>query len=242
MGEYDFILMDTGTGISFDVTHFCTSAHDILVVISPDPTFLTDAYALIKLLSLNYNQNQFKLLVNLAKSDTDATEAYIQLKTVIHKFLPLISVDYVGYVLFDENMANSAQMQQPLAECYPDSKASKCFTHLANTIKSWKPPEGSSFNLLMHDLLDEQNSEYEDLESDDYSDDTLAEEMGFNFNSYYNDDGTKFDPDLIPTPNLCVVCKHDDDEGFQGIICRITRVDHRGDSTFRCDDYEKRAN
>jgi len=132
MGEYDFILMDTGTGISFDVTHFCTSAHDILVVISPDPTFLTDAYALIKLLSLNYNQNQFKLLVNLAKSDTDATEAYIQLKTVIHKFLPLISVDYVGYVLFDENMANSAQMQQPLAECYPDSKASKCFTHLAD--------------------------------------------------------------------------------------------------------------
>jgi hypothetical protein len=65
-------------------------------------------------------------------------------------------------------------------------------------------------------------------------------EMEFNFDCYYNDDGTKFDPNLMSTPNLCIVCKHDDDSS-QGIICNITRADRRGESTFRCDDYEKRS-
>ena len=48
---------------------------------------------------------------------------------------------------------------------------------------------------------------------------------GFAKEYYYYDDGTKFDPDLIPQPNLCIVCKHVDDDSSQGIICRITRAD-----------------
>ena len=63
------------------------------------------------------------------------------------------------------------------------------------------------------------------------------EGVGFDYNSYYNDDGIKFDPNLITTPDLCINCKHD--YGFQKIICRIRRADQRGESTFRCDDYKK---
>tara|TARA_B100002003_G_scaffold189875_1_gene178754 strand:- start:524 stop:928 length:405 start_codon:yes stop_codon:yes gene_type:complete len=132
MREYDVILMDTGTGISSTVTHFCASAHNVLVVVSPDPTSLKDAYALIKVLFLNHNQKHFKLLINLVKSDKEATEVYKQLSAVIHKFMPLISTDSVGYVLHDENLAKSVRKQKSIVDDYPYSKASTGFTQLAD--------------------------------------------------------------------------------------------------------------
>lgn len=139
MGEYDFILMDTGAGISSNVTYFCAYAHDILVVVSPEPTSLVDAYALIKVLSQNHNQKRFKVIENLVKSDKDAKTAYLNLSAVISNYLPSISADYSGYILSDEYMVKAIRMQKPLVECYPYSKASKCFTKLANTIEGWKP-------------------------------------------------------------------------------------------------------
>ena len=54
----------------------------------------------------------------------------------------------------------------------------------------------------------------------------------------YNDDGTKLDPDLISKPSLCITCKHDDDSS-QEKLCNLTRLDQRGENTFRCDAYEK---
>tara|TARA_B100000315_G_scaffold45309_1_gene40128 strand:+ start:334 stop:1122 length:789 start_codon:yes stop_codon:yes gene_type:complete len=147
MGEYDVILMDTGAGISSNVTLFCASAHDILVVVTPEPTSLVDAYALIKVLSQNHNQKRFKVLENLVKSEKDAKAAYLNLSAVTDHYLPSIYVGYTGYILFDEHMAKAVRMQKPLIECYPYSKASKCFTRLANRIEGWNPPEHSSFNL-----------------------------------------------------------------------------------------------
>tara|TARA_B100000959_G_C14957851_1_gene614517 strand:+ start:552 stop:1427 length:876 start_codon:yes stop_codon:yes gene_type:complete len=149
--NYDYILLDTGAGISSNVTHFCASAHNTLVVVSPEPTSLTDAYALIKVLFLNHNQKQFKLLINLAKSDKEATEVYRQLSAVIHKFLPLISVDYIGYVLYDENMAKSVRMQKSIVDFYPYSKASKGFIKLAEKITGLEPAlslTGNKINLF----------------------------------------------------------------------------------------------
>ena len=149
--SYDYILLDTGAGISSNVTHFCASAHYILVVVSPEPTSLTDAYALIKVLFLNHNQKQFKLLVNFAKSDKEATEVYKQLSTVVHKFLPLISVDYVGYILYDENIAKSVRMQKSIVDFYPYSKASKGFIKLAEKIVGLEPVPsltGNKINLF----------------------------------------------------------------------------------------------
>lgn len=150
-GDYDIILLDTGAGISSNVTFFCAAAHDILVVVSPEPTSLTDAYALVKVLFKNYNQKQFKLLVNLVKSDKEAKEVYRQFSSVLHRFLPLISLDYMGYVLYDENMAKSVRMQKAIIDCYPYSKASKGFFELAGKIIGLEPaasPAGNKINLL----------------------------------------------------------------------------------------------
>ncbi len=132
--DYDIILLDTGAGISSNVTFFCSAAHEILVVATPEPTALTDAYALIKVLFQNHNQKQFKLLVNLAKSDKEAINVYKQLSSVLHRFLPLISLDYIGTVLYDENVLKSVRMQKPVVDCYPYSKASKGFFEMAEKI------------------------------------------------------------------------------------------------------------
>ena len=147
MGEYDVILMDTGAGIASNVTLFCASAHDIVVVISPEPTSLVDAYALMKVLFQNHNQKRFKVLENLLKSEKEAKAAYLNLSAVVDNYFPSISVNYIGYILFDEHVTKAIRMQKPLAECYPYSKGSKCFAKLADKIAGWKSVEHSSFNL-----------------------------------------------------------------------------------------------
>ena len=63
-GSYDFLLFDTGAGISGNVTYFCSAAHDILLVATNEPTSHTDVYALMKVLSQKYHQKRFRLIVN----------------------------------------------------------------------------------------------------------------------------------------------------------------------------------
>lgn len=137
--DYDIILLDTGAGISSNVTFFCSSANDILIVVTSEPTSLTDAYALMKVLFNNHSQKHFKLLVNIVKSDKEAKGVYMQLSSVLHRFLPLISLDYIGYILYDENLSKSVRMQKAITDCYPYSKASKGFFELAEKIAGMEP-------------------------------------------------------------------------------------------------------
>ena len=70
----DVLLIDTGAGISPNVTYFASAAQETVVVISPEPTSLTDAYALIKVLCRQHRERRFKVLVNMVKSQRDATQ------------------------------------------------------------------------------------------------------------------------------------------------------------------------
>ena len=129
----DLFLIDTGAGISSNVMHFNSSAQEILVVVSPEPTSITDAYALMKVLSLNYARKEFKLVVNLAKSSREASEVYKQLELVADRFLD-IKIEYMGYVLIDENIRRCVRLQKVISEINPDAKASRCFVSLAKKI------------------------------------------------------------------------------------------------------------
>ena len=135
----DIILIDTAAGISSSVMHFNAAAHEIIVVVTPEPTSITDAYALMKLLSIKYSEKRFKLLVNLAKNIHDASEVYRQLNLVAEKFLD-ISIEYLGCILFDENVFHGVKLQKVVAELFPDTQASKCFTSLAKKICLTRAP------------------------------------------------------------------------------------------------------
>ena len=142
----DLFLIDTGAGISSNVMHFNSSAPEIMVVVSPEPTSITDAYALMKVLSLDYSRKHFKLVVNLAKSSKEAIEVYKQLELVADRFLD-IKIEYMGYVLIDENIKKGVRLQKVVSEIYPDAKASRCFASLAKKIFESRPsnvPEGDT--------------------------------------------------------------------------------------------------
>ena len=131
--SFDILLIDTAAGISSNVMYFNTTAQEIMVVVTPEPTSITDAYALMKVLSLKYCQNRFKLIVNLAADSDEADEVYRQLNLVADRFLD-ISIDYIGYILLDENIKKSVRRQRIVSELFPDTVASKCFSTIAENI------------------------------------------------------------------------------------------------------------
>ena len=126
----DILLIDTAAGISSNVMYFNVFAQERIVVVTPEPTSITDAYALMKVLSLKYSERHFKLLVNLASSEQDAYEVFRQLNLVTDKFLD-ISIEYSGCVLFDENVTKGVKCQKIVSELYPNTRASKCYASLA---------------------------------------------------------------------------------------------------------------
>ena len=142
----DFFLIDTGAGISSNVMHFNSSAQEIMVVVCPEPNSITDAYALMKVLSLDYSRKHFKLVVNMANSSKEATEVYRQLVLVADRFLD-IKIEYMGHVLTDENVKKGVRLQKVVSEIHPDTKASRCFDSLAKKILESRPtnfPEGDT--------------------------------------------------------------------------------------------------
>ena len=150
----DILLLDTAAGISSNVMYFNVFAQEIMVVVTPEPTSITDAYALMKVLSLKYSERHFKLLVNSASSEQDAHEVFRQLNLVADRFLD-ISIEYSGCVLFDENVTKGVRRQKIVSELYPDTRASRCYASLAKKICKSQPhhsPKGDT-NFFWKDLI-----------------------------------------------------------------------------------------
>jgi len=131
--DFDFVLIDTEAGISENVTYFTTAAHEILVVTTPEPTAITDAYALMKLLSNQYHEKHFNLIVNFIKNEEEALDVYRKLTMVANRYLD-ISIDYIGSIPRDKLMVDAIRKQKVLVQLFPDSKTSQAFEALARTI------------------------------------------------------------------------------------------------------------
>ncbi len=128
--DMDILLIDTASGISANVAFFCMAAQEIIVVTSPEPTAITDAYALIKVLFTQYQEKNFKILVNSVKNSKEATWVYKSLSTAAERFLS-ISLDYLGYLPYDNAVTKAVRAQKALIEIYPDSDVSKSLIEIA---------------------------------------------------------------------------------------------------------------
>lgn len=131
--KFDIMIVDTEAGISENVTYFTVAAQEIIVVVTPEPTSITDVYALIKLLATRYSEHHFKVLVNMAKDSEDALEVFRKLANVAGRFLD-ISLDYLGCVVKDEKVIEAVKRQRAVSELFPDSEAAGCFTTLAKRV------------------------------------------------------------------------------------------------------------
>lgn len=131
--SFDYVLIDTEAGISENVTYFNTAAQEILVVTTPEPTAITDAYALMKLLSTKYHEKHFNLVVNQIQSEDEALDVYRKLTMVANRYLD-ISIDYLGSVPEDRQMIDSIRKQRVIIDLYPNSKITAAFAQLASRI------------------------------------------------------------------------------------------------------------
>ena len=155
IGAVDILFIDTAAGISSNVMDFNVTAHEIIVVVSPEPTSITDAYALMKVLSLKYAEKCCKVIVNLSGTSQQGREVFRQLNMVTERFLDM-TLDYLGSVLFDAKITQGVKQQKLVSELYPDTQASRCFTDLARKISTSPPthvPQGGS-NFFWHHLIE----------------------------------------------------------------------------------------
>ena len=153
--DLDFMIIDTGAGISSNVMYFNMAAKEIIVVTSPEPTALTDAYALIKVLYQRHAKKRFRLIVNMVRNPSEAKEIYERLSQATDHFLNL-TIEYLGYVLLDEKVKDAIRQQKALAEVYPNSPATKCLAKIADKLcsEAQEEDENGSINFFWDSIID----------------------------------------------------------------------------------------
>lgn len=128
--DYDHVLLDTGAGISDVVLYTISLAHDVLVVTTPEPTALTDAYATIKVLANTQGRRVLQLVVNQVLKPGEGRTVRGQLQQVIDRYVSPgleapVRLDYLGEVPVDPAVREAVQKRQLLLELYPGSPAAQ---------------------------------------------------------------------------------------------------------------------
>ncbi len=137
VGTYDYLILDLGAGINETVLSFATAAQMRVVVVTPEPTSLTDGYALIKVLLNQHGVREFWIAVNQASDPREAKETFKRLADACKNFLGL-TVFPLGHVRSDPAMIDAVRLQTPLLKHRPDSKAAKDIASLAEKIQRFR--------------------------------------------------------------------------------------------------------
>lgn len=144
--EFDILIVDTAAGISDMVLSFSRAAQDVMVVVCDEPTSITDAYALIKVLSREHGVYKFKIVANMVRSMREGTELFAKLSKVTDRFLD-VSMGLVATVPYDENMRKATRRQKVIVELFPNSPAALAFKTLATKAVKWPIPNQPSGHL-----------------------------------------------------------------------------------------------
>ncbi|MBW2123693.1 MAG: MinD/ParA family protein [Deltaproteobacteria bacterium] len=142
----DVLLIDTPAGISPNVMFFNTMANEIVIIVSPEPTSITDAYAMIKILTTRYGEKYFHLLVNFVRDESEGLEVYRHLSMVTERFLNL-SIRYLGFIPIDSHIQEAVRQQRAVAEIFPNCAAGRSFLALAKKVAGLSVPSTPRGNL-----------------------------------------------------------------------------------------------
>lgn len=129
-GEMDFIIFDTGAGLSKETLKFITSADECLVVTTPEPTSITDAYALIKVVHGLEENVSFRLVINRVTDEVEARQVADKISLVAQQFLKM-EIPTLGYMSDDSHVMQAVKRQVPFSAAYPGCVAAKDVQSLA---------------------------------------------------------------------------------------------------------------
>ncbi|QMU99068.1 AAA family ATPase [Borrelia sp. A-FGy1] len=133
--EYDIVIIDTSAGISRQVISFLFSSDDVVIVTTPEPTSITDAYGIIKVLAHRMeNLKNLRLIVNRVANVSEGKVVAKKVIDISSQFLNL-NIDYLGYVYEDQNIRSSVFKQRPFILLNPNSKASYCLDSIVATLE-----------------------------------------------------------------------------------------------------------
>lgn len=140
----DILMIDSAAGIADSVISFTRAAQEVIVVVCDEPASITDAYALIKLLSRQYNVDHFHIIANMARNVQEGRELFNKIAMVCERFLE-VNLDFMGIVPFDDDLRRAVKKQRAVVDYIPRSKSATAFNHLAKKIEHWpvkKQPRG----------------------------------------------------------------------------------------------------
>ena len=132
----DVLLIDTAAGISDSVIAYTKAAQEVIVVLCDEPASITDAYALIKLLSRDFGLHRFHVLANMVSSIQTGKELFRKILQVTDRYLD-VALDFVGVIPNDEYLRKAVQRQKAVVDAYPRCKSSLAFKKLAQKADSW---------------------------------------------------------------------------------------------------------
>jgi len=159
----DFLIVDTGAGISQNVLSFVMAADEVIVVTTPEPTAITDAYGIIKAIASQSNEKHIKLIVNRAQSVAEGKRVAQRVINIAGQFLN-IKVEELGFVYEDLYVPKSVRNQKPFIVSYPGCKASGCVQVIADRInnKQVENQKGSGIGSFIKNLLSHSNLDVEE--------------------------------------------------------------------------------
>ena len=129
----DIILIDTGAGLGKNVMDFILAADEVLLVTTPEPTALTDAYAVMKAYSMYATQQNLRLVVNRVYNEAESREVVAKLQQTSERFLNM-PIDCLGYIFEDAAVMRSVRRQTPFLAAQPGSVAARCIQAMANSV------------------------------------------------------------------------------------------------------------
>jgi flagellar biosynthesis protein FlhG len=134
--QIDVLVIDTAAGISDTVVSFVRAAQEVIIVVCDEPSSITDAYALMKLLNTEHGVTRFRVIANMTRTLQEGTNLFNKLNAVCERFLDA-SLQYLGPVPFDENVRKAVQKRKPILEFAPRCKAAQAIRAIAQRIDQW---------------------------------------------------------------------------------------------------------
>lgn len=129
-GQVDFLLFDTGAGLSKETVRFIAAAEQTIVVTTPEPTSITDAYALIKMVRTMGHQVDFRLIVNRVTEEKEGRQTADNIQQVASKYLGL-ELPLLGFVPDDAHVSKAVKRQTALSVAFPDSASARGIDRIA---------------------------------------------------------------------------------------------------------------
>jgi flagellar biosynthesis protein FlhG len=145
-GDLDFMFVDTGAGISKNVMYFNAASQRIIVVATPEPTSITDAYALIKVLCRQYGIKRFDLIVNNVTSKSEGDQVAEKLSLVCERFLGDVALEILGSIPHDKTIPECIKAQKAFVDVHPQSEVTKRLSRIAGKLED-TTRTGTSGNL-----------------------------------------------------------------------------------------------